>query len=115
MFLYEEVCFLKAEAALRGYISGDAKAFYEAGVNASLATWGVAGNAAGYLASTDKNLAGTSANWDDNYIKRVMYPDNERMVNEAEYNKGVQLLNGTDKVNTKLWWDKGVNYCTSDN
>jgi hypothetical protein len=185
LFLYEEVCFLKAEATLRGYIQGDAKAFYEEGVNASLATWGVAGNAAEYLASTEKNLAGTSAKWEDNtgdintsgvgsgntklekiitqkylalfpdmsqeqwndkrrlnlprtevardrytaiwatyntnvkdvnnYIKRVQYPNNEIQVNEAEYNKGVQLLNGADKVNTKLWWDKSSNYCTSDN
>lgn len=64
VFLYEEVCFLKAEAALRNFISGDAKAEYEKGVRASFATWGAAG-VDNYLASTDKNLAGTSANYDD--------------------------------------------------
>lgn len=65
VFLYEEVCFLKAEAALRGFIAGDAKSEYEKGVNASFTTWGVAGQAAEYLASTAKNEAGTSANFDD--------------------------------------------------
>jgi hypothetical protein len=65
IFLYEEVCFLKAEAALRGFTSGDAKTEYEKGVHASFATWGVSGSADAYLASTDKNTAGTSANFTD--------------------------------------------------
>lgn len=64
LFLYEEVCFLKAEAALRGFVSGDAKAEYVKGVNASFTRWGVAG-ADLYLASNEKNIAGTSANFDD--------------------------------------------------
>lgn len=64
VFLYEEICFLKAEAALRGFIAGDAKAEYENGVRASFATWGAIG-ADEYLASTEKNLAGTSANFED--------------------------------------------------
>ena len=33
---YSETCFLKAEAVLRGWISGDAKAFYEEGIKASM-------------------------------------------------------------------------------
>lgn len=66
IFLYEEVAFLQAEAVLRGYITGDAKALYEAGVRASFATWGVGAQADAYLASTEKNGAGTSANFDDN-------------------------------------------------
>ncbi len=66
LFLYEEVLFLQAEAALRNYTAGDAKALYEAGVRASFATWGVAAQADAYLASTDKNGAGTSASFDDN-------------------------------------------------
>lgn len=65
LFLYEEVCFLKAEAFLRDFAQGDAKAEYEKGVRASFDTWGVSGHAAAYLASTDKNLAGTSAKFDD--------------------------------------------------
>jgi hypothetical protein len=66
IFLYEEVCFLKAEAAARGFISGDAKAEYEKGVRASFATWGVsAAQADAYLTSDAKNLVGTSANYSD--------------------------------------------------
>src|SRR5690606_1256290 len=66
LFLYEEVLFLQAEAALRGYTGGDAKALYEEGVRASFATWGVSEHADAYLASTATNEAGTSANFDDN-------------------------------------------------
>ncbi|MDR2792008.1 MAG: SusD/RagB family nutrient-binding outer membrane lipoprotein [Tannerellaceae bacterium] len=65
VFLYEEVCFLKAEAFLRGFDAGDAKSAYEEGVRASFATWGVADLVDDYLASTAKNLAGTSAHFDD--------------------------------------------------
>lgn len=66
MFLYEEVCFLKAEAAARGFVTGvDAKAEYEKGVRASFETWGVSDKADAYLASAEKNLAGTSAKYDD--------------------------------------------------
>ncbi|MDR1557091.1 MAG: SusD/RagB family nutrient-binding outer membrane lipoprotein [Tannerellaceae bacterium] len=65
VFLYEEVCFLKAEAFLRGFAQGDAKAEYEKGVQASFDTWGVSGHAAAYLASANRNLAGTSASFDD--------------------------------------------------
>jgi hypothetical protein len=65
VFLYEEACFLKAEAFHRGFAQGDAKAEYEKGVRASFDTWGVSHHADAYLASTDKNPAGTSANFDD--------------------------------------------------
>jgi hypothetical protein len=65
MFLYSEVCFLKAEAMARGFIAGDAKSEYENGVRASFKHWGVADQADTYLASTEKNLAGTSANYTD--------------------------------------------------
>jgi hypothetical protein len=185
LLLYEEVLFLQAEAALRGYTGGDAKALYEAGVRASFATWGVGAQAETFLASTAKNGAGTSANFDNNtgdfstsgtgdgntklekiitqkylalfpdmsqeawndkrrlnlprtevaldrytaiwptastdvknpanYIKRVQYPNSEVQTNEVEYEKGVELLNGDDLVNTRIWWDTGKNYVTSPN
>jgi hypothetical protein len=176
VFLYEEVCFLKAEAAHRGFVALSAKAEYEKGVRASLATWGAGAKADEYLASTEKNLAGTSASYDDtqgagntalekiitqkylalfpdmsmeawsdhrrlnlprfdvpkfrdqllydnndtdfnkpsNFIRRVQYPQNEIQINKAEYDKALQLLGGRDVVSTKIWWDKGENYCTSD-
>lgn len=65
VFLYEEVCFLKAEAYARGIVAGDAKQAYEEGVRASFEKWGVGDQADAYLASTEKNLAGTSAKYDD--------------------------------------------------
>jgi len=49
-FTYAEVCFLKAEAALRGWDgAGDAKTNYEDGIRASFANWG-AGGVDAYLA-----------------------------------------------------------------
>lgn len=40
---YDEVCFLLAEAALRGWsVSGDAQTYYEDGVKASFGLWGAA-------------------------------------------------------------------------
>ena len=65
LFLSEEVHFLKAELFARNIVSGDARSAYESGVHASFATWGVAGKATDYLSSTEKNLAGTSAKYDD--------------------------------------------------
>ena len=174
LFLSEEVHFLKAEAYARGFVGGDAKAEYEAGVRASFSTWGALG-ADEYLVSNEKNLAGTSANYDDqtgsgntalekiitqkyiaatpdmsqeawndkrrlnlprldvavyrdpiiyssysqdfkdsrNFIKRIQYPVKEKLVNQDEYNKGVQMLGGNDNVAANLWWDKNANYCTS--
>ncbi len=64
VMLFEEICFLKAEAALRGFAAGDAKSEYEIGVKASFTRWGVDG-ADAYLSSNEKNGAGTSANYND--------------------------------------------------
>lgn len=65
LMLYEEVCFLKAEAYSRGILTGgNAKQAYEDGVRASFATWGAQG-VDEYLASIEKNYAGTSAKWED--------------------------------------------------
>lgn len=180
-FLYEEVCFLLAEAYERGFIPGGtakAKEAYEEGVKASLANWGVGGTADNYLASTSKNKWGTSASYDDtvgtgntklekiitqkyianfpdianqawndkrrlnlpafdvpkyrdesagysasnmnikdpkNFIKRMVFPQNEAQINKSKYDVGVQLLGtGGDKVSTNLWWDVNANYCTSE-
>lgn len=41
MYTYAQVAFNKAEAASLGWITGSAKTFYEDGVKASLAQWGV--------------------------------------------------------------------------
>lgn len=176
LLLSEEVCFLKAELYARGLVAGDAKAAYEEGVRASFATWEVSIYVDEYLASTEKNEAGTSAKYDDlqgagntalekiitqkyiagipdlaqegwndkrrlnlprmdvavyrdqsvynnadkdikkpqNFIKRMKYPTKESLVNSAEYNKGVEMLNNKDVVSSPIWWDTNKNYCTSD-
>lgn len=65
---YVETCFLMAEAAHRFGINGgkSAKEWYEEGVKASFREWGYDdATATAYLASTDKNGWGTSANFDD--------------------------------------------------
>lgn len=54
-----EVNFILAEAALKGWNAGDAKARYEAGVRASLNTWGVGGTANTYLANAGVAYEGT--------------------------------------------------------
>ena len=68
LFLYSEACFLMAEAVERGFVigAGSAKDWYEKGVKASFAKWSLSDSqAVDYLVSNDKNLFGTSANYDD--------------------------------------------------
>lgn len=68
LFLYSEACFLMAEAVERGFVTGagSAKDWYEKGVKASFAKWSLSDSqAVDYLASNDKNIFGTSANYDD--------------------------------------------------
>lgn len=54
-----EVHFILAEAALKGWSVGDAQAHYEAGVAASLETWGVDGDYDDYIAQTGVAYNGT--------------------------------------------------------
>ena len=65
LFLFSEVCFLKAEAIARGFITGNAKSEYENGVRASFKHWNVENQVDTYLNSTEKNVAGTSASYTD--------------------------------------------------
>ena len=51
-----EIWFLRAEAALRGYTTENAKACYENGVYTSFSQWGVSGSADSYL-NSDKTPA----------------------------------------------------------
>ena len=54
-----EVNFILAEAAQKGWSVGDAKTFYEAGVKASLTTWGVGSSATSYLGTKGVSYDGT--------------------------------------------------------
>ena len=56
IFSYAEICFLKAEAALKGWGS-DAQGNYNKGVEASFETWGIGDKYAGYI-----NNAGVAYN-----------------------------------------------------
>ncbi|MEN9919514.1 MAG: hypothetical protein RL662_1950 [Bacteroidota bacterium] len=65
---YPEICFLMAEAVERGFVAGQgtAKEWYEKGVKASFSQWSLGDlQSLEYLASNEKNLWGTSANYDD--------------------------------------------------
>lgn len=59
-----ETHFLKAEAIVRGYINGDAKAEYEAGIQASFDYLGLGSYAADYISGENYNRVGTSVAWD---------------------------------------------------
>ncbi|GBU07782.1 hypothetical protein AwDysgo_11130 [Bacteroidales bacterium] len=68
-FLYEEVCFLLAEAYERNIISGGtalAREWYDKGVISSFGRWDESANVEAYLASTEPNSWGTSAHYDSN-------------------------------------------------
>lgn len=54
-----EVNFILAEASLKGWATGNAKARYEAGVQNSLNTWGVGSQYATYIAGSGVAYAGT--------------------------------------------------------
>ncbi len=56
-----EVNFILAEAALKGWATGTAKARYEAAIQASLNTWGVGGQYASYIAQPAVSYKGTLA------------------------------------------------------
>ncbi len=58
LFSYAELCFLKAEAANRGWAS-DEQANYNAGIQASFDTWDIGDQAAAYMAGTDVAFDGT--------------------------------------------------------
>lgn len=63
LMTFAEVSLLKAEAAERGWIAGSAAGFYEAGIRASMAQWGVTNSAAidAYIASPAIAYAGGTA------------------------------------------------------
>jgi hypothetical protein len=62
LMTYEEVLFLRAEAAARGFTADNAKAMYEAAVTASMARWGgTATEAQAYLAQP--RVTWNAANW----------------------------------------------------
>jgi len=71
LFTAAESYFLQAEAAERGYISGNAQAMFENGITASFSLLGIPGEASGYItASQNVNLIGWSGS--SNKIEAIM-------------------------------------------
>jgi len=65
LLTYEESLFLRSEAAVQGWATGEnAQSLYEAAVTASLTRYGVGANAATYLTSTGVNFAAPATNAD---------------------------------------------------
>ncbi|MDO6601592.1 Starch-binding associating with outer membrane [Arenibacter palladensis] len=129
---YAEVCFLKAEAALKGWGS-DAEGNYNKGVQASLDTWGIGDEYADYIDNAEVAYNGTLAQimeqkWIANFATaseayldwrrtglpdlqtgpfalssvipvRFQYPDEERNINEANYNAALSSLETTSHTN----------------
>jgi hypothetical protein len=129
---YAEVCFLKAEAALKGWGS-DAEGNYNKGVQASLETWGIGDEYADYIDNAEVAYNGTLAQimeqkWIANFATaseayldwrrtglpdlqtgpfalssvipvRFQYPDEERNINEANYNAALSSLETTSHTN----------------
>ncbi|TAJ11744.1 SusD/RagB family nutrient-binding outer membrane lipoprotein [Marinilabiliaceae bacterium JC017] len=60
VMFYSEVCFMKAEAALRGWISGSAQSIFEEGVKASMDYVGVAGDKANAYVAGLTTLSGSN-------------------------------------------------------
>jgi len=52
--------------------------------------------------SDNTDITNTTTQW----IRRIPFLDNEKLVNKAAVDEAIPLLNGPDKVTTPLWWDK---------
>jgi hypothetical protein len=52
--------------------------------------------------SDNPDLTNTTTQW----IRRIPFLDNEKVVNKAAVDAAVNLLGGPDKITTPLWWDK---------
>ena len=146
---YPEVLFLQAEAAMRGWISGDANTLYLQGVEASMEYVGVdEAEASAYIDGlptltgadesslkqlmTQKWLAnfpngieawadfrrtdypdltlprdgvsGSSSVASGTWVKRVRYPDNDHLQDEANMPEALNTVE-KDRMDIRVWWD----------
>jgi hypothetical protein len=90
---YSEICFLRAEASLRGWDTGDAKTYYENGVKASFDQWGAAG-VDSYLADGAKTptaytdpIGKTVNNLDQSAMPSTTVLWNDALTNEQKLEK----------------------------
>jgi len=63
--------FLQSEAVLRGYMSGDAKALFQSGIQASFDMYGVSANYASYIA-TSNSISGIGWDGTANKVEAIM-------------------------------------------
>lgn len=102
---YAEVLFLQAEAAERGWITGDAAALYEAAITASMAMVGVsAGDIAAYLAQPRVQYAGGAAGLTQIALQKWIALFSNGVEAYAEYRRTGQpvLLPGPNAENDGL-------------
>ncbi|MEE9361555.1 MAG: SusD/RagB family nutrient-binding outer membrane lipoprotein [Cellulophaga sp.] len=100
-----EVHFLKAEAALRGWVgAGDAQVHYEAGVNTSFEDWG-AGGAATYLAN-DSNLP---IDYDDPKATGAVNDFVNRITSTVAWDAAGTNEEKLEKIITQKWIDGYTN------
>jgi hypothetical protein len=52
--------------------------------------------------SDNPDITNTTNQW----IRRIPFLDNEKIVNKEAVDAAVNLLGGPDKITTPLWWDK---------
>lgn len=98
-FTAAEVKFLKAEAALRGWVgAGTAQENYEAGVNASFEDWG-AGGAAAYLA----NDTGLPIDYDDPKATGAINDFVNRITNTVAWDDAANNEIKLEKIITQKW------------
>lgn len=138
---YNEFAFLLAEAAEKGYISGDAATFYNNGIEATMEYYGILPSESyfvqegvDYTKAVDQNarleligtqkwlglfMVGLEAWFDfrrtgipaleagadalfDQVPVRIQYPDNEKVLNGANY-EAVVARQGADEILTPTW------------
>ena len=128
---YAQLELLKAEAAVKGYISGNAATYFENGVNASMAANGLT-DVVSASSVTLKDIAEQEwialfcqgiESWveqrrtgfpvlapaQDGFINaipsRYTYPTGEQSLNATSYQAAV-ARQGEDRLTTKMWWNK---------
>ncbi|CAL2086653.1 SusD/RagB family lipoprotein precursor [Tenacibaculum sp. 190524A02b] len=109
MFTYAQIAFNKAEAVTLGWISGDAKTFYEDGIKASMEQWGVTtADATAYLAETDVVYnAGNAMNQiaEQKWLALFYQPYEAwaewRRLDYPVLTPAVDALNGTNQIPTR--------------
>jgi hypothetical protein len=114
---YSEVCFLLAEAAHKGWISG-AETHYKNGIEASLKTWGVGGQYQSYINQPEVSFDGTleqimTQKWIANWTKAQEAWFDYRRTGLPELNTGPAAMRSVLPVRFK-YGSNEMNYNTEN-